>query len=421
MSDSSVSYRELFEQAPVALCVLEIDELVTALRVLRRDGVGDLRAHLRDEDGETLALLGKMRLLQLGGAAREVLGAEATAARAHFVELLPDEVAAELLCMLAELGDEARQSDADEAALAETRCASTAGLCLAARLLPGGEGTRVYLSLTRLSPLVARGTLDALKNENRRLAHDLDRTASELAQVAYAASHDLQEPLRMVTSYVQLLERRYGYLFDEYASKYVGYAVEGAKRMQTLLRDVVALYHSEIEPENVKLVHLDDIVDRVRDALYDQLVDTGAVLTRGELPSVVGDPKLLVSMFRHLIHNAIKFAGSAPPRVSITAEPIANRTPLQYRFVVRDRGIGFDAEVYGERVFELFRRLHPRGAYPGTGVGLTIARKIAECHGGSMFAEAQPGQGTSIVFTLPVVETPEPEDTSAIRLPKPES
>jgi light-regulated signal transduction histidine kinase (bacteriophytochrome) len=241
------------------------------------------------------------------------------------------------------------------------------------------------------------------ENELRRTAArlaeqtaELERSNAELQQFAYVASHDLQEPLRMVASYTQLLARRYGDKLDADALEFIDYAVDGARRMQALINDLLA--YSRVGTRGAEFAPTDcnALVDQVIADLGAAIEDERAVVTRGDLPTLQADPMQLSQLFQNLIGNAIKFHGERAPRVEIGAE----RRGGEWRFSVQDNGIGIDPE-YADRIFVIFQRLHSRAEYPGTGIGLAICKKIVERHGGHIWMESAPGEGTTFYFTLP--------------------
>ena len=227
-------------------------------------------------------------------------------------------------------------------------------------------------------------------------ATELKRSNQDLEQFAYVASHDLQEPLRMIASYVQLLERRYKGRLEAEADQYIGFAVSGATRMQTLIRDLLA--YSRIgahrkEPQPV------DVSATVKIALENLKVAIGekeASIVVDPLPTVVAEPTLLIQLFQNLIDNAIKFCTEATPRVHISAK----REGAQWVFSIADNGIGIDPQ-YLEHVFVIFKRLHGRDHYPGTGIGLAICKKIVDRHGGHIWAVSSPEHGTTFKFSIP--------------------
>jgi light-regulated signal transduction histidine kinase (bacteriophytochrome) len=212
---------------------------------------------------------------------------------------------------------------------------------------------------------------------------------------AYVASHDLQEPLRAVNSYTQLLARKYQDRLDAKADKYIGYIVEGATRMQQLINDL--LEFSRVGTRGKELVPTDCevVLNRVLANLSVAIAESHATITRDPLPTVLGDEIQLIQLLQNLIGNAIKFRGEEPPKVHISVK----RQEKEWLFSVRDNGIGMEPE-YFDRIFTIFQRLHSRSEYPGTGIGLAVCKKIVERHGGRIWVESEPGVGTAFYFTL---------------------
>ena len=229
-----------------------------------------------------------------------------------------------------------------------------------------------------------------------RKVDELARSNAELEQFAYIASHDLQEPLRMVAAYTQLLGERYRGRLDENADKFIGYACEGALRMQTLVRDLLAF--SRIGRSDTACVRIDcgAAMAEVLQSLGPAIEESGAVVTHGALPVVWADRSQVTQVLQNLIGNAIKFRGKEAPAISVQAE----KTGEQWLFSVGDNGIGIAPE-YRENIFVVFQRLHTRTEYPGNGIGLAICRKIVERSGGKIWVEAQAGHGSTFRFTLP--------------------
>ncbi|MGW4405613.1 sensor histidine kinase [Nonomuraea sp. NPDC004702] len=228
-------------------------------------------------------------------------------------------------------------------------------------------------------------------------ADELRRSNGELEQFAYVASHDLQEPLRKVASFTQMLEQRYGPQLDDRARQYIHYAVDGAKRMQLLINDL--LDFSRVGRVSGERLPTDSggALDRALENLSATIEDTGATVTRDDLPVVEGNRMQLTQLFQNLVENAIKFRSEDPPRVRLTAE----RKGDMWEFSCSDNGIGVDPK-YADRIFLIFQRLHPRDVYPGTGIGLALCRKIVEYHGGQLWLDAEPAdQGTTFRWTLP--------------------
>jgi signal transduction histidine kinase len=230
-------------------------------------------------------------------------------------------------------------------------------------------------------------------------AKDLARSNGELQQFAYVASHDLQEPLRMVASFTQLLAKRYSEKLDDDAREFINYAVDGAKRMQTLISDLLSYSRVGTQGKAFELVHCDAVLDRVLKSLQLAIEDTGAVITREPLPAVAGDSIQLTQLFQNLLTNAIKFHGKKPPLVQISTE----NNGSMWKIAVRDNGIGISPE-HADRIFVIFQRLHTKTEYPGTGIGLAICKKIVERHGGRIWVEASPGGGSTFFFTIPVAQ-----------------
>jgi signal transduction histidine kinase len=245
-------------------------------------------------------------------------------------------------------------------------------------------------------------------------AKDLARSNSELQQFAYVASHDLQEPLRMVASFTQLLAKRYGEKLDDDARDFINYAVDGATRMQTLISDL--LNYSRVGTQGKPLVPTDieALFKRVLESLQFGIEESGAVIVSDPLPTVLADPQQLGQLFQNLLTNAIKFRGESPPRIQILAERSGN----DWKISVRDNGIGISQE-HADRIFVIFQRLHTKTEYPGTGIGLAICKKIVERHGGSIWIEPSPGGGTTFCFTIPAIESHKIEgrDQNELRIP----
>lgn len=230
----------------------------------------------------------------------------------------------------------------------------------------------------------------------RRTADDLARSNKDLEQFAYVSSHDLREPLRTVTGFVQLLQDRYRDRLDERANEYIDYAVDGAKRMQQLIDDLLA--YSRVGSSGAAFRPLDvgQTLDRVLIALKGSIEESHAEVTRDEMPVIFADPTLLAQVFQNLIGNAIKFRSSAPPSIHVGA----TREKNAWLFTVRDNGIGME-QKYADRIFVIFKRLHTRDKYPGTGIGLAICKRIVEQHGGSIWVESELGRGATFSFTIP--------------------
>jgi PAS domain S-box-containing protein len=235
------------------------------------------------------------------------------------------------------------------------------------------------------------------KRTERELARwrdELAKSNAELERFAYVASHDLQEPLRMVASYVQLLALRYRGKLDSDADDFIAFAVEGANRMKTMIADLLK-YSRAGGGDDFSMISSSGALDRALANLQFAIQESGATITRDDLPQVCGIESQIAELFQNLIGNALKFRGAHPPIIDVTAR----RAGSEWEFAVTDNGIGI-APQYQERIFELFRPLHGREKYPGTGIGLTVCRKIVLHHGGQISVESREGEGAAFRFTL---------------------
>ncbi len=263
------------------------------------------------------------------------------------------------------------------------------------------ENARLYEKLQR--ELAERVRIEAIRaRAEKRLEHyaaELERSNRELEQFAYITSHDLQEPLRMVTSYLQLLERRYKGALDEDADDFIAYAVDGATRMQMLIRDLLTYSRVSTHAKPFEPTNCNDILNHARANLEIAIHESAATVTSDDLPTITADATQLTQVFQNLIGNAVKFRRKEePPRVHVTAE----RKEDEWLFSVRDNGIGIAPE-HTERIFLIFQRLHTRDEYPGTGIGLAVCKKIVERHGGRLWVESEPGKGSTLYFTIPAI------------------
>ncbi|HXM66009.1 MAG TPA: ATP-binding protein [Candidatus Acidoferrum sp.] len=262
-------------------------------------------------------------------------------------------------------------------------------------------------SLARLPEVVRRALQEKYERSLRQQAEkdlakkvdELARSNADLEQFAYIASHDLQEPLRMVAAYTQLLSERYRGKLDENADKFIGYASEGALRMQVLIQDLLAFSRVGRASASYTSVDCNAVVEEVRKTLGPAIQESGAVMSHADLPTVWADRTQMTQVFQNLTGNAIKFRGEKPLIVSIKAE----KGGEDWLFSVTDNGIGISPE-FAENIFVVFQRLHTRTEYPGNGIGLAICKKIIERSGGRIWVESQAGSGSTFKFTLPLLE-----------------
>ncbi|MGZ8886386.1 MAG: sensor histidine kinase, partial [Halobacteriota archaeon] len=246
--------------------------------------------------------------------------------------------------------------------------------------------------------IVARDVTERKQMEHQldSILADLQRSNAELEQFAYVTSHDLQEPLRMITSYIQLIEEDYKGKLDADADQYIAFAVEGAKRMHTLINDLLAYSHVGTRGEPFLPTSMSSALSAAIANLDVAIEENHAVITHDELPTVLGDEAPLIQLFQNLLGNAIKFRSEDTPMIHVGVE----ETNDDWVFSVRDNGIGIDMK-HAERIFVVFQRLHAREEYAGTGIGLAVVKKIVERHGGHIWVESEPANGSTFYFTLP--------------------
>jgi|GEM_PF-2029311 len=264
--------------------------------------------------------------------------------------------------------------------------------CYDERVWGPGETSVLQIAANNIGSALARKLWE---NKLQKSVADLHRSNQDLEQFAYVASHDLQEPLRMVSSYVELLAKRYQGQLDERADRYIKFASDGATQMLQLINDLLTYSRAGLG-DNRSVVSMEQVFDDVLVNLKEQVNNSGASVTSDTLPMVLGDHIQLVQLLQNLIGNAIKFRGSDAPRIHISAERMGN----EWVFGVRDNGIGIDSK-YAEKVFVIFQRLHTNTEYPGTGIGLAVCKKIVERLGGRIWISSQQEQGVTVFFTIP--------------------
>ena len=230
----------------------------------------------------------------------------------------------------------------------------------------------------------------------QRTMAELERSNAELEQFAYIISHDLQEPLRMVASYTQLLEKRYKGSLDADAEEFIAYAVDGARRMQNMIQSLLSYSRVGTRGKPFEPTECESVFEQALANLKLTIDESGAGVTHDPLPRVTADETQLIQLFQNLLANAIKFRGEEQPRIHVSAKEDSN----ECLFSVSDNGIGIDPE-YFDRIFVIFQRLHGREEYPGTGIGLSVCKRIVERHGGRIWVESQPGEGSTFHFAIP--------------------
>ena len=272
------------------------------------------------------------------------------------------------------------------------------GELLAVDCIKGGAADYVLKDqLARLPSVVWRALQEKrLREEFKQAQQELVRSNRDLEQFAYVASHDLQEPLRMVATFTQLLAERYREKLDDEGLRFIEYASDGATRMQSLIKDLLAFARVGREGLNAADVDCNELVTHAVQNLEAAIHESGAVITCHSLPVVKADGPLLLQVFQNLIGNAIKFRGSERPAIQVNAAEL----PAEWVFSVADNGIGISSE-YADTIFVIFKRLHTQSEHPGNGLGLAICKKIIEQHGGRIWIESELGAGSTFKFSLP--------------------
>ena len=265
----------------------------------------------------------------------------------------------------------------------------------------------VWVTVTKLVDEVGRPVAIAKterditdrKRAEERLQREVDalaRSNKELEQFAYVASHDLQEPLRMVASFTQLLAQKYEGQLDDKARKYIDYAVDGAVRMQRLINDLLTYSRIGTQGKPPEPTDSHAVLDETLRNLQAAIQENRAIVTNDDLPTVHVDASQLLQLFQNLVGNAVKFHGADPPRIHVSARDLGR----EWVFSVKDNGIGIEPQ-YADRIFVIFQRLHTRDEYPGTGIGLALCKRIVDRHGGRIWFESEPGKGSTFFFTVP--------------------
>jgi light-regulated signal transduction histidine kinase (bacteriophytochrome) len=229
-----------------------------------------------------------------------------------------------------------------------------------------------------------------------KLNEQLITSNMELEQFAYVASHDLQEPLRMVSSFLQLLEKKYKDKIDDIATQYIHFAVDGSERMKVLINDLLKFSRVGNNPETVASVDCNEIIQNVLNVYRQTISETAAMIKVSDMPVVEGQKTQIEQLFQNLIGNALKYHGEEP----LVIEVGCKENDDQYEFFIRDNGIGINKK-YFEKIFVIFQRLHGKKEFGGTGIGLAICKKIVERHGGTIWVESESGSGSTFYFTLP--------------------
>ena len=253
-------------------------------------------------------------------------------------------------------------------------------------------------TLSKQAMIIDITEIKKTEEELKRISEELARSNAELKDFAYIASHDLKKPLQSIESFANLLARRYKGKLDAKADEFISYIVEGVQRLQILIKDLLEYSQIETKAKNIKPTDCSFIVEEAMSNLKTAMDESNAVVTYNKLPTIMSDPQQIISLFQNLIDNAIKFRSNKAPRVRISADRKGN----EWIFSIRDNGIGIDPENF-EKIFVMFQRLHGSADFPGTGIGLSICKKIIERHGGRIWVESDPGKGATFFFVIPAI------------------
>jgi signal transduction histidine kinase len=395
-------YQNIFEHTPVALVEIDFTAMFDLIKELRGSGVTDFAAYL-DEHPRTLSDLAPhippVDYNQLG---LQFMGASDKSQMAGFTlaQMLHDESSVQAFrgqFLAAARGETYWESESAAGRRADGSLMHILFSWTALDETPDGRrhGLSCLTDITRR--VIAEEALAAVNVELKRSNEDLER-------FAYVISHDLQEPLRAVTSYTQLLARGYGDKLDDKARKYIEHISSGAERMRVLINGLLELSRLSTEPPRLRPIDCGRLLEQVLASLEVLRAETGARVTHDPLPTVMGNAVRLTQLFLNLISNAIKFRGEQPPHVHVGARPEGT----EWVIWVEDNGIGIE-QTYLDAIFVMFKRLHTRDEYPGAGIGLAVVKKIVEQHGGRIWVESEQGKGSKFFFTLPAVETPAAE------------
>lgn len=263
-------------------------------------------------------------------------------------------------------------------------------------------GTR-WMYVTYVPDIDSKGNIKGFYSlasditEKKQFEEELKRSNEDLEQFAYSASHDLKEPLRTVSGFIKLLQKRYKGRLDEKADEYIEYAVDGVSKMQRLIKDLLVYSRVGEDGRTFRPTNCSEVLDRALINLRSAIEEDKAEVTYDPLPTIMANDTQMIRLFQNLVGNSLKFRGSEPPRIHISAD----RKDGEWLFTVRDNGIGIDPHD-ADRIFVIFRRLHTAKEYEGTGIGLSICKKIVELHGGRIWVESEPGRGSMFYFIIPV-------------------
>ena len=395
---SEARYRGLFENAPISLWEEDFSAVKAHIETLRERGIEDFEQYFTEKPEAIEECMHLIRFVNFNEATLDLYHAEnKQALQQNLGKMLGSKTHPALCQILVSISREEKRAQA------ETMNYTLDGQKLAIhvdwRIAPGHEESldRCFVAVKDITALKdAQAALQRTNIELTEYANALEQSNEELEHFAYVASHDLREPLRTVTGFLQLLERYAHDQLDERAASYIENALAGVARMSKMIKALLDLSRIESRGQAFEIVDLDAVLAQTLEALQQVIEETAAEITHDPLPTLMGDPTQLSQLFQNLVANALKFRRKdEPPRVHVSAE----QEEGNWCFAVHDNGIGIDPQQH-ERVFQIFQRLHTQQEYPGVGIGLALCKRIVERHGGRMWVEARPGAGSTFYFTL---------------------
>ncbi|MBD3224088.1 MAG: hypothetical protein GF313_05125 [Caldithrix sp.] len=387
---SEKRFRNVFNNSPVSLWEEDWAEIIDEVKKIKAEGVTDFKEYLDAHYEYVKELLTKVKILDVNQETVTMFEADNKTDLLQSLETVfaTDETLPGFIDELVALAEEKEVFEKEM--LFRTAKGNTIQTLLRMNFPKHDDSTQVLVSIMNISELKETEAQLKIDTEN------LKRSNEDLEQFAYVASHDLQEPLRMVSNYLQLIERRYRDKLDEDGVEFIDYAVDGANRMKILINDLLSYSRVGTRGKSFETADCNVLLGEAIKILQPRIEDTHAVVFNDELPRIKADGDQMVRVFRNLIENGLKYRGEQRPHIQISLK----QNGSYWQFAVKDNGIGIDPQ-YADRIFIIFQRLHEKEHYTGTGIGLAICKKIVERHGGAIWVKSELGSGSTFYFTIP--------------------